>query len=150
MTDWMIEAHVSGLTPAAWPLLVERLLEAGALEVAHMAAVVGHNQPLTRVSAVTGEAEREAIVHVLIEHASTFEVRSWPIERTTVEHDIVAVTTRWGDVRLVLRIWRGRVLEALADENDCADVARVSGAPYELIAGEARRLGDAYVGQRRS
>ena len=58
------------------------------------------------------------------------------------------MTTRWGDVRLKLRAWDGRVLGVMPEYDDCLQLSRVSGAPIREISAEANRLGEVFVGQR--
>jgi hypothetical protein len=58
------------------------------------------------------------------------------------------VTTRWGDVRLKLRGWDGRVIGAMPEYEDCLQLSRASGAPIHEIWAEANRLGEVFAGQR--
>ena len=58
------------------------------------------------------------------------------------------VATRWGDVRLKLRGWEGRVIGAMPEYDDCLRLSRASGAPIREIWAEANRLGEVFAGQR--
>ena len=60
----------------------------------------------------------------------------------------MTVATRWGDVQLKLRLWRGRVPEAVPDDAACLIVARHAEAPLRRDYGEAQRQGEVHVGQR--
>jgi hypothetical protein len=61
---------------------------------------------------------------------------------------LVTVATRWGDVRLKLRGWEGRVIGATPEYDDCLRLSREREAPIREIWAEANRLGEVFVGQR--
>jgi uncharacterized protein (DUF111 family) len=138
------------MNPEYYELLIERLFEAGALDVFLTPIVMKRGRPATKLSAIVAAGDRQQVEQTLIENSSTFGVRALAIERTKAGRDWETVTTRWGDVRLKLKIWRGRVLEAVPEYADCVAVARAADAPLRLVYGEAQRIGDVFVGQRRS
>jgi pyridinium-3,5-bisthiocarboxylic acid mononucleotide nickel chelatase len=136
--------------PPGWQaLLFERLAEAGALDAYLTPAIASHGRPVTTINVVVRPANREAIEHLLIEQTSTFHVDVTPLSRTSATAAWETVATRWGDVRLKLKIWRGRVIDAIPEDGDCVDVARRADAPLQLVHAEAQRLGDVFVGLRR-
>ena len=75
-------------------------------------------------------------------------MRATPISRTRAPRRFDVVTTRWGDVRLKLRGWDGRVIGAMPEYDDCLRFSRASGAPIREIWAEANRLGEMFAGQR--
>jgi uncharacterized protein (DUF111 family) len=70
------------------------------------------------------------------------------VSRTRAPRRFETATTRWGDVRLKLRGWEGRILGATPEYDDCLRLSRVSGAPIREIWAEANRLGEVFAGQR--
>jgi uncharacterized protein (TIGR00299 family) protein len=148
--ELLVETNIDDMNPEYYELLMERLFEVGAFDVFLSPITMKRGRPATKVSAIIAAADRERVEHVLMENSSTFGVRAVPIERTRAGRSWETVATRWGDVRLKLKVWRGRVLEAVPEYADCAAIARASGAPLRLVYGEAQRLGDVFVGQRRA
>lgn len=148
-SELLLETNIDDMNPEYYELLIERLFAAGALDVFLTAIVMKRGRPATTVSAIVAAADRMRVEQALIENSTTFGVRALPIERTKAGRDWETVTTRWGDVRLKLKIWRGRVQEAVPEYVDCVAVARASDAPLRLIYGEAQRIGEMFVGQRR-
>ena len=61
---------------------------------------------------------------------------------------IETVVTRWGDVRVKLRGWRGRVIDAAPEYDDCLRLARESDLPIRDIWNEAHRMAEAFIGRR--
>lgn len=149
-SELLLETNIDDMNPEYYELLIERLFESGALDVFLTPIVMKRGRPATKVSAIVATGDRRQVEQTLIENSTTFGVRALPIDRTKAGRDWETVATRWGDVRLKLKIWRGRVLEAVPEYTDCAAVARASGAPLRLVYGEAHRMGEVFVGQRRT
>ena len=81
-------------------------------------------------------------------NSTTLGVRALPLDRTKAGRHVEAVTTRWGDVRIKLKIWHGRVTDVAPEYADCLQVARAAEVPIKLVYGEAVRIAEAYVGRR--
>lgn len=148
--EFLLETNIDDMNPEYYELLFERLFEAGALDVFLTPIVMKRGRPATKVSAIVAAADRERVEQTLIENSTTFGIRALPIERTKAGRDWETVVTRWGEVRLKLKIWRGRVQEVAPEYADCVAIAHQSDAPLRLIYDEARRIGDVFVGQRRT
>jgi uncharacterized protein (DUF111 family) len=58
------------------------------------------------------------------------------------------VATRWGEVRVKLRGWQGRVLSVTPEYDDCLALARAAEVPIQEVWTEASRISDRFVGQR--
>jgi uncharacterized protein (TIGR00299 family) protein len=148
--ELLLETNIDDMNPEHYELLIERLFEAGALDAFLTPIVMKRGRPATKVSAIVAMADRGSVEQALMENSTTFGVRVLPIERTKAGRDWESVATRWGDVRVKLKIWRGRVIDVAPEYADCASVARDSGAPLRLIYGEAVRFAERFVGQRRT
>lgn len=146
--ELLLEANIDDMNPEFYELLIERLFDAGALDVFLTPIVMKRGRPATKVSVIAAADRRDEIEATLFDNSSTFGVRATPINRTKTERAWVTVATRWGDVRLKLKIWRGRVLEVAPEYADCLAIARHADAPLRLVYDEARRIGDAFVGRR--
>ena len=85
----------------------------------------------------------------MIFNTSTQGVRVTAIERTKAGRVIEVVTTKWGEVHLKLRIWNGRVIDAMPEYDDCLALARQHDLAIREVWNEAHRMGEAYVGSRR-
>lgn len=146
--ELLLEANIDDMNPEFYELLIERLFDAGALDVFLTPIVMKRSRPATKVSVIAAADRRNAVEETIFDNSSTFGVRAMPIDRTKTDRTWVTVATRWGDVRLKLKIWRGRVLEVAPEYADCLAIARQADAPLRLVYGEAQRIGDAFVGRR--
>jgi pyridinium-3,5-bisthiocarboxylic acid mononucleotide nickel chelatase len=136
------------MNPQFYEPLIERLFAAGALDVWLTPATMKKGRPATVVSVIVPVDRRDEVERVFFVESTTIGVRATPVSRTRAPRRFETVTTRWGDVRLKLRGWEGRVIGAMPEYDDCLRLSRASGAPIREIWAEANRLGEVFAGQR--
>jgi pyridinium-3,5-bisthiocarboxylic acid mononucleotide nickel chelatase len=146
--ELLLETNIDDMNPQFYEPLSERLFAAGALDVWLTPITMKKGRPATIVSAIVPEDRRDEVERALFVESTTIGVRATSVSRTRAPRRFETVTTRWGDVRLKLRGWEGRVIAATPEYDDCLQLSRVSGAPIREIWAEANRLGEVFAGQR--
>ena len=146
--ELLLETNIDDMNPQFYEPLSERLFAAGALDVWLTPVTMKKGRPATVVSAIVPADRRHEVERTLFLESTTIGVRAMPVSRTRAPRRFETVTTRWGDVRLKLRAWDGRVLGAMPEYDDCLRLSRASGAPIHEIWAEANRLGEVFAGQR--
>jgi pyridinium-3,5-bisthiocarboxylic acid mononucleotide nickel chelatase len=146
--ELLLETNIDDMNPQFFEPLNERLFAAGALDVWLTPATMKKGRPGIVVSAIVPASRRDEVERMLILESTTLGVRATPISRTRAPRQFRTVTTRWGDVRLKLRGWEGRVIGAMPEYDDCLRLSRESGAPIRDVWAEANRLGEVFIGQR--
>lgn len=143
----LIETNIDDMNPQHIGLLIDRLFEAGALDAWVSQIVMKKGRPSFLISSIGSTAVKEALVSTMIEQSTTLGVRIQPIERVKAVRRIELITTRFGDVRVKLRGWNGRVIDAMPEHDDCLAIAQREGIPLREIWNEAHRIGEAFVGR---
>ncbi|MBA3451440.1 MAG: nickel pincer cofactor biosynthesis protein LarC [Chloroflexia bacterium] len=146
--EFLLETNIDDMNPQFFEPLSERLFAAGALDVWLTPATMKKGRPATVVSTIVPANRRDVVERTLIVESTTLGVRATPISRTRAARRFETVATRWGDVRLKLRGWEGRVIGVMPEYEDCLRLSRESGAPIREIWAEANRLGEVFSGQR--
>ncbi|MDF3014928.1 MAG: hypothetical protein K0R44_153 [Thermomicrobiales bacterium] len=146
--ELLLETNIDDMNPQFYEPLTERLFAAGALDVWLTPVTMKKGRPATVVSAIVPVQRRAEVEHAFFVESTTIGVRATPISRTRAPRRFETLTTRWGDVRLKLRGWDGRVIGAMPEYEDCLQLSRVSGASIREIWAEANRLGEVFTGQR--
>ena len=146
--ELLLETNIDDMNPQFYEPLSERLFAAGALDVWLTPVTMKKGRPGTIVSAIVAAERRGEVERAFFLESTTIGVRATSVSRTRAPRRFETVTTRWGDVRLKLRGWDGRVIGAMPEYEDCLQLSRVSGAPIREIWAEANRLGEVFAGQR--
>lgn len=147
-SEIQIDANIDDMNPQGYDLLTERLFAAGALDVWLTPIIMKKGRPGTTVSAIAAATKREALEALFFLNSTTLGVRVTQIERTKATRRIETAVTRWGDVRVKLRGWNGRVISVAPEYDDCAAIARAADVSLQDVQNEATRIGEVYVGRK--
>jgi pyridinium-3,5-bisthiocarboxylic acid mononucleotide nickel chelatase len=146
--ELLLETNIDDMNPQFYEPLSERLFAAGALDVWLTPVVMKKGRPGIVVSAIVPPSRWDEVVGTIIRESTSFGVRATPIQRVRASRRFEVVATRWGDVHLKLRGWKGRVVTAAPEYDDCLQLSRQNGVPIREVWAEANRLGEVFVGQR--
>lgn len=144
----LLETNIDDMNPEFFEPLVDLLFQHGALDVYLTPITMKRGRPATKVSAICDLDHRITLESVLMEHSTTLGVRMTPIERTKAGRRIETVSTRWGDVRVKLKIWDGRVTDAAPEYVDCLAIVQDHEVPIRLVYGEVGRIAEAFIGRQ--
>jgi uncharacterized protein (TIGR00299 family) protein len=138
----LLETHVDDLVPEHFEYLMERLFEAGALDVALQHLQMKKNRPGFGVRVIARPSDREALARVLFAESTALGVRATEADRLVLEREERRVATPFGAIRVkITRDESGRATPS-AEYDDCARAARKAGVPLRevvRVAEEAAR-----------
>ena len=129
----VLEANIDDSNPQMLGYAMERLLDAGALDVTLESVQMKKNRPGTLVRVIARPEHQEALAQILFAETSTLGLRIYSAERRVKARHIVEVETPHGKVRI-------KVADdgSFAPEyEDCRQIARSSSVPLKRILEEA-------------
>src|SRR5205814_2814784 len=123
-----IQTNLDDSSPEELGFAMERLLEAGALDVAFSPLQMKKNRPGVLVRVLAQPADGQKLAALLLEHTSALGVRLQTIQRLIARREERSVATPWGAVRVKVKLLGER--EIIAPEyEDCARIARQANVP---------------------
>jgi uncharacterized protein (TIGR00299 family) protein len=134
---WMLETNLDDCSPQLLGALVERTLEAGALEAFVVPVVMKKGRPGHLFSVLAPGHLRDALAKLLFAESTTIGVRYHRIERLALERRFEEVDTPLGRVRMKLALCDGDVINAQPEFEDCRRLARERGVPVKEVLAEA-------------
>jgi uncharacterized protein (TIGR00299 family) protein len=139
----VLETNLDDLVPEHFDYLMERLLEAGALDVSLQHVQTKKNRPGMRVQVLARPDRRLALARILFAESTAIGVRIGESDRLVLEREVRRVATPFGRIR-VKRVWdpEGDVLVS-AEYDDCKRAARRSGVPLREVVRAAEEAGRA-------
>lgn len=132
-----VETNLDDATPEELGFAMERLLEAGALDVAFSPLQMKKNRPGVLVRVLARPLDGQRLAELVLEHTSALGVRIETIDRLIVRRTERMVDTPWGAVRVKVKHLGQRELVA-PEYDDCARVARQAGIPLRDVYAAAR------------
>jgi uncharacterized protein (TIGR00299 family) protein len=128
----ILEANIDDASPQVLGYAMERLLEAGALDVTLESLLMKKNRPGMLLRVIARPEDREALAQMIFAETTTLGLRIYSAERRVKARRVAEVETRHGTVRI-------KIAEngSFAPEyEDCRRIARETGLPLkEILAG---------------
>jgi uncharacterized protein (TIGR00299 family) protein len=129
----VLESNLDDLNPEIYPYLMERLFEAGALDVTLSAIHMKKNRPGTQVQILCSPEGAAELRTILFRETTTLGVKQYPIQRYALPRETVAVQTSLGEIRLKVAAFPEGAVKVSPEYEDCRKLAREHGLPLREI-----------------
>jgi pyridinium-3,5-bisthiocarboxylic acid mononucleotide nickel chelatase len=129
----VIEANIDDMTPQNLGFVTERLLEAGALDVCAIPALMKKGRAGHLLQVLTPPNRREVIERLIFRETTTIGLRHYAAARSVLEREIVEVETIHGKVRVKVSKLDGEVTNVAPEYEDCARIAREKNVPLKEV-----------------
>jgi uncharacterized protein (DUF111 family) len=122
--------------------LIERLMEAGALDAGVSPLSMKKGRPGHRLTVVCELDARAALSDLIFRESPTLGVRFSTAEREELSRDSVTVETDYGAVRVKVGRLGGEVVNVAPEYEDCLAIARERRVPLKRVLAAATAAAD--------
>ncbi|HEY4744442.1 MAG TPA: LarC family nickel insertion protein, partial [Desulfuromonadaceae bacterium] len=127
------ETNIDDSTPEVLGYVMERLLEAGALDVFFTPIQMKKNRPAVQLSFLCPPERLAPLAQLVLAETSAIGLRHYPAARITLERRVEERQTPFGAVRFKLVFDNGRLLRAAPEYEDCRRIAREQDIPLQEV-----------------
>jgi len=143
----LIETNLDDLVPEHFDYLMERLFEAGALDVALQHLQMKKNRPGFLLRVLARPADRDALARIVFAESTAIGVRTLEWDRMVLERESARLSTSYGPMRVkVVRGLDGRS-EYSPEYDDCKRAARKHGVPLREVVERVLRQAQSELGE---
>lgn len=142
---FVVEAQVDDMTGEALGYVMERLFEAGAVDVFYTSIYMKKNRPGTLITVLVPESSLPQCEALLLLETTTLGVRRMKWMRQILERSVTTIETPYGSIRLKLALGSNEVLRYSPEYEDVAQAARSSGIPFHEVYQAAVSAGAGFV-----
>lgn len=130
-TDWVtvIESHLDTMTGELLGGLMERLFDAGALDVTYTPIQMKKNRPATLITIIGPLALGEMLALLLLRETSTLGVRIQQMQRLKAQREQVELSTSLGTMLVKVKRLGTQIISAAPEYEECRRVAREHNIP---------------------
>ena len=136
-----LETTIDDMSPQLYEPLIERLFEAGAVDVFLTPVIMKRSRPGTVLTALCPRERVGELGRALFEESSTIGVRWTEYQRATLAREVVTLTTTYGPVPFKVSRLEGRVVTVTPEFADVARIARDKALPVREVLDQARAEG---------
>jgi pyridinium-3,5-bisthiocarboxylic acid mononucleotide nickel chelatase len=135
----VLEANLDDLSPQAISFAMDRLFEAGALDVSVLPATMKKGRSGHLLSIICDPSTKAKLERIVLTQTSSLGVRSYLAERLVAEREWQEVTIGDGaKIRIkIARDLNGNVINAQPEYDDCAAYATATGIPLKEVIVDA-------------
>ena len=128
-----MQTHVDDMTGEGLPLLIERCLEAGALDVFAQPIIMKKGRMGYLITALAREEKQQHIEEVIFTNTSTFGIRYTTMNRTELERFKEPVETPWGIIHVKVGKKNQESKQASVEYEEAAHVARTQNISLDTV-----------------
>jgi len=134
----VVETNIDDMNPEFYEHVMERLFEAGALDVFMTPITMKHSRPAVQLSVLVPDGRLPAVVDALVTETTTIGVRFNTRERWKLVRRHSQVDTMYGPVGVKVAYRGDVVLNAAPEAQDCRRLASEHGVAMKDIYTEAQ------------
>jgi pyridinium-3,5-bisthiocarboxylic acid mononucleotide nickel chelatase len=136
-TITVLEANLDDLNPQVFGYVMDRLLEAGALDVFATPVQMKKSRPGTLLTVLATPQDAGKLTEIVFAETTTLGVRRREESRQILARRWTTVPTRFGDVRIKIATLNGTVTSYAPEYEDCRRLAAEHHVPLKLVMQEA-------------
>ena len=137
-TILQVETTIDDMSPQLYEPVIDRLFEAGALDVFLTPVIMKRSRPGVVLTALGTPGQVDALARVLFEETSTIGVRWSEWRRARLEREIVTLPTAYGLLPFKISRLSGRIVTVTPEFVDVTRVARDKALPVREVLDQAR------------
>jgi uncharacterized protein (DUF111 family) len=144
-TVGVIETNIDDMNPQLFGDVMERLLEAGALDVFLTSVQMKKNRPGTLLTVLCECNHVDRMTELLLRHTTSFGVRMHEAQRRKLAREIVKVQTRFGEIEVKIGRLGDTIVSRSPEFESCKQAAVKAGVAVKEVYEEAQRCSGALL-----
>jgi len=132
-TVLILETTVDDMSPELAGYVLDRLLDAGALDVYLTPVQMKKNRPGVNLTVIAEPVRRQELAEIVFAETTTLGIRCHEVQRECLERQWVKVSTRFGKVSVKLGLSDGKVLNAAPEFEVCRRIASAKKVPLKEV-----------------
>lgn len=137
----LLETNIDDMSPQVYDYLMDRLLQAGALDVYITPVIMKKSRPAHVLSIVAREEDLETLQRLVFQETTTLGIRIKKMGRSTLKREIKDVELPYGKVRVKVVGGSEGTIKLIPEYEDCKRIAMETGLPLKDIIEYAKKSG---------
>jgi len=138
-TCLMLECNIDDTTPELIGILMDDVMNAGALDVTCTPVTMKKQRPGIVFSVLCEPAKRDALVDLIFHGSTTFGIREYAVRRTKLTRRFESVKTPFGDIKIKIGTRHGIDITHAPEISDCVRVAQKNNVQVRTVYEAALR-----------
>lgn len=129
----LLQCNIDDMTAEMLGVVMETLMEAGAMDVHFTPILMKKNRPATCLSLLCAASDEERFKALVFRHTTTLGIKSFALEKTVLETSFERLETPLGPVTMKNALLGGVVIRSKPELEDCRELARRHDIPLTEV-----------------
>ncbi len=144
-TITIMEANLDDLSPQVFGYVIDKLLEAGALDAFGVPVQMKKSRPGAVLTVLSKPEDAQKLAKIIFAETTTIGLRMREETRYALARRHQVVETQWGTVRMKIANLNGTIANYAPEYEDCRTIAEQHNVPLKQVMQEAVRI---YLGNK--
>ncbi len=129
----VLETNIDDLNPESYGYIMDKLFDAGALDVFFIPIQMKKNRPATLLRVLCRPQDVEVMTAILFRETSTLGIREQTVDRHALPRRVEPVPTPYGEVHVKIATLPDGALKIAPEYEDCRHLAEQHDAPLREV-----------------
>ena len=129
----LLETNIDDMNPELFSYLIPLLLEKGALDATLTQLIMKKGRPGVMLSVLCEKEQSSLFEELIFAETTTLGIRKSAVSRSSLERSQLVISTDLGSVRVKLAFYKGSVLKATPEYEDCRRLAEQNQLPLRAV-----------------
>jgi uncharacterized protein (TIGR00299 family) protein len=129
----LVETNIDDMNPQFYDYVMDKLFSSGALDVYFTPIQMKKNRPATKISVMVSQHDLKKISDIILNETTTLGLRIFDVKREILDRKIDTVETEWGNVRVKIGLFDGKIVNVAPEYEDCKRIAKEKKIPIKEL-----------------
>jgi hypothetical protein len=134
-TNTIIDVNIDDMNPQVYGYIMERLFNAGALDVFFTPIYMKKSRPAVKLTVISPKYAISRLIEIIFSETTSIGVRMYEVEKIMLPREMIDVDTPWGKAKAKISYLNGRP-KVMPEYDDCKILAERTGLPIQEIMKE--------------
>jgi len=130
----VIETNIDDMNPQLYEDVIDKLFEAGALDVFLENIIMKKGRPAVKLTVLTDEYKRETLASLIFNETTTIGLRFYRAGRRVLSREIRKIKTGFGEVRIKIARMEGTIINISPEFSDLKALSKKTGQPIKILS----------------
>lgn len=137
---YVLECNIDDMTGEVFGYLMDRMLNAGALDVYYSPIYMKKNRPGIMVRALVRQSQIASMEEILFTESTTLGIRKYPVERSRLQRSFRKLETPYGPCSIKEAFLDGVMVKQTPEYEEIKRIAEREKLPFRVVYKEVERL----------
>lgn len=120
----VIETNIDDMNPQIYEYVMERLFQAGALDVYFTQIMMKKNRPGIKLTALCNNKDKDLLMDIILKETTTIGLRFYETNRRVLQREIKRINTKLGKIRVKASKLEDNTTRITPEYEDCKKLAK--------------------------